>query len=68
MFHIRLNVGDMVWVETTEYSASRARITGTHTDGYYVNFIDKTSEQEPCHDYPVMSRKVKPIDYIGLEK
>lgn len=68
MFHIRHEIGDMVWVETTEYSASRARITGFHNDGYYVKFIDKTREQGDTESYPVMSRSVKPIDYIGLEK
>ena len=68
MLHIRHDIGDMVWVETTDYSASRARVTGITTDGYYVSFIDKTNDQEPCDSYPVMSKKVKPIPYIGLEK
>ena len=68
MFHIRHDIGDMVWVETGEYSASRARITGIHTDGYYVNFIDKTSYQDDNHNFPVLARAVRPLDYIGWEK
>jgi hypothetical protein len=68
MFHIKHDIGDRVWVETGEYSASRATIVGIHVDGYYVNFIDKTSDQEDNHSFPVLSRQVKAIDYIGSEK
>ena len=68
MFHIRKDIGDMVWVETGEYSASRAIIVGYHNDGYYVNFIDRSGDQEEDHKFPVLSRQIKPIDYIGCEK
>jgi hypothetical protein len=61
-------IGDTVWVETSLYSASRAKIVGIHTDGYYVNFIDKTISQDTDHSFPVLTRNIKPIDYIGSEK
>jgi hypothetical protein len=68
MFHIRHEIGDTVWVETGEYSASRATITGIHNDGYYVHFIDKTRYQDEDHHFPVLSKSVRPLDYIGWEK
>lgn len=61
-------IGDLVWVQTTEYSASRAEITGLHSDGYYVKFMDKTNDQPYTESYPVMERSVQPIDYVGWEK
>jgi hypothetical protein len=61
-------VGDMVWVETGTYSASKARIMGIHDDGYYVKFIDKTIYQEEVDNFPVLKTMVRPIDYIGLYK
>ena len=62
------NNDDIVWVKTTEYSASRAVIVGTHDDGYYVRFIDKTFDQDGDHRFPVLKRQVCPLDYIGWEK
>lgn len=62
------DIGDMVWVKTTSYSASKARITGVHQDGYYVKFIDKTIYQEEIDNFPVLKSMVCPIDYIGLYK
>lgn len=68
MSYNKHTVGDIVWVETGLYSASRAKIVGIHSHGYYVNFIDKTIFQNDDHAFPVLTRSVKPIDYIGSEK
>lgn len=62
------NDGDIVWIKTTEYCASRAIIVGKHSDGYYVNFIDRTSDQDENHRYPVLEKQVQHLDYIGWEK
>lgn len=64
-------IGDTVWVETSAYSASRAKITFINGDSYYVQFIDRTNRQ--CNDInsngvPVLKRQIQPIDYIGWEK
>lgn len=68
MFHIRHEIGDTVWVETGEYSASHATIVGHHNDGYYVRFIHRTIYQDANHSFPVLSKYVKPIDYMGWDK
>jgi hypothetical protein len=63
-----ISKGDMVWVKTTEYSASRAIVLDYHEDGYYVRFMDKTLDQNENHRYPVLKKQVCPLDYIGWEK
>lgn len=65
---MKFDIGDKVWVQTTDYCASRAYITGVHQDGYYVSFVDKTSDQESTAIFPVLERQVRPLDYIGWEK
>lgn len=64
-------IGDIVWVETSEHSASRARINHINGDSYYVYFIDHTNHQhngEGTQGVPVLKRQIQPLDYIGWHK
>lgn len=64
-------IGDIVWIETSAYSASKARINCIKGDSYYVHFIDRSGRQHIDIDsqgVPVLKKQIQPIDYIGWEK
>lgn len=65
------NIGDKVWVETSEHSASRATINHINGNCYYVYFIDHSNRQhsgEGTMGVPILEHKIQPIDYIGWDK
>jgi hypothetical protein len=67
----KFEIGDLVWVETSDHSASRAIINYIEGDSYYVHFIDYTNRQhngEGTKGVPILTKKIQPIDYIGWEK
>ena len=64
-------IGDIVWIETSAYSASRAKINYIQGDSYYVHFIDRTSRQHNdinSQGIPVLKKQIQPLDYIGWQK